>query len=241
MSLAAEDVLVAFGGMRALDRVRIEFGARDITGLIGPNGSGKSTLVNTLSGEIVPSFGRIRFAGHDITGMRADRIVRLGLARTYQIPRVPPQLTLEEVITVPLIYGRGAAHLMDGLSDAASIAELCGLAGLLKQRCGDLSVTDLRRLEIARALACGPSMILLDEIMAGLSHQDFGEVMGIIRRINASGIGVVIIEHIMRVITALCHRVVVLSSGTLLADGTAEAVLADKAVREAYLGRGVAA
>jgi branched-chain amino acid transport system ATP-binding protein len=239
-ALVIQAVVVAFGGLRALDGVSTRFAADEITGLIGPNGSGKSTLVNTMSGQIAPSGGTVGFGETDITGLRADRIVGLGLARTYQIPRMPPQLTVAEVLAVPLFYGRRTGRLR-GLDAPAPIAEFCGLAPLLDKRCADLSVTDLRRLEIARALACGPSMLLLDEVMAGLSHADSGAVMDVVRRVHAAGVGVVIIEHIMRVITALCHRVVVLNNGSLLAAGTPAAVLADPAVREAYLGKGFTA
>ena len=236
-ALDVQSVVVAFGGLRALDGISARFETSEITGLIGPNGSGKSTLVNTISGQIAPSSGSISFGDTTITGLRADRIVKLGLARTYQIPRMPPQLTVAEVLAVPLAYG-GRTHLLDGLDQPAPIAEFCGLGKLLDRRCGALSVTDLRRLEIARALACGPAMLLLDEVMAGLSHADSVDVMAVVQRVHEAGVGVVIIEHIMRVITTLCHRVVVLHNGSLLAAGTPADVLADPAVREAYLGKG---
>jgi branched-chain amino acid transport system ATP-binding protein len=239
-NLVVRELRVAFGGLFALDGVSAEFDASEITGLIGPNGSGKSTLVNTVSGQIPPTGGVVQFGDAVITAMRADRIVRHGLARTYQIPRVPPQLTIEEVIEVPLIYGRGAEHLPPGLSNARLVAEYCGLGRLLHRACARLSVTELRRLEIARALACGPTLLLLDEAMAGLSNEDSVEVMALVRSIHQAGVGIIIIEHVMRVITALCHRVIVLNNGRLLARGEPEAILADPAVREAYLGKGFA-
>lgn len=236
-TLSASSVVVAFGGLRALDGVDVDFAGDAITGLIGPNGSGKSTLVNAMSGQIHPRGGAIRFGEADITTTRADRIVRLGLARTYQIPRMPPQLSVEDVLAVPLRYGR-RGHLPQGLASPAAIAGFCGLGAMLHRPCAGLSVTELRRLEIARALACGPAMLLLDEVMAGLSHADSLEVMEVVRNVHAAGIGIVIIEHLMRVITALCHRVVVLNNGALLTAGTPAQVLADPAVREAYLGKG---
>jgi branched-chain amino acid transport system ATP-binding protein len=237
-ALAIKGLVVAFGGLRALDGFSATIDTKQITGLIGPNGSGKSTLVNTVSGQLRPSGGVIRLGDTVLTALRADRIVRHGLARTYQIPRVPPQLTVQEVIAVPIIYGRGPTHLLAGLSDAASVAEYCGLGRLLRRACAQLTVSDLRRLEIARALACGPSLLLLDEVMAGLSHDDSVEVMALIRRVHEGGVGVVIIEHVMRVIRTLCDRVIVLNNGRLLASGAPSAVLADPAVREAYLGKG---
>ena len=236
-----EHLVVTFGGLRALDNVTTEFAGDQITGLIGPNGSGKSTLVNALSGQLRPHGGRIWFGAGDTTGARPDRLVRRGLARTYQIPRMPPQLTVAEVISVPLMYGRGRDHLLPGLGDAATIAQFCGLGGLIGKTCAQLSVTDLRRLEIARAIACGPSVLLLDEVMAGLSHEDSITVTALVRQIHAAGVAVVIVEHVMRIITTLCDRVVVLNNGRLLASGVPQAVLADPTVREAYLGKGFAA
>ncbi len=238
--LSISDLTVAFGGLKALDGVSLSIQAGEITGLIGPNGSGKSTLVNTVSGQIRPRDGRVQLLNHDISGLRADQIVQQGLARTYQIPRVPPTLTVEEVLSVPLIYGRGGHYLLDGLRSAEAIAQFCGLGALFRRRCADLSVTDLRRLEIARALACAPTLLLLDEAMAGLSHEDSVEVMELVRRVHEQGISIVIIEHVMRVITNLCHHVIVLNNGRVLAAGAPATVLADPAVREAYLGKGFA-
>lgn len=238
--LSIRDLTVAFGGLKALDGVSLSIAAGEITGLIGPNGSGKSTLVNTVSGQLPVRGGRVHLEREDVTGRRPDLIVRSGLARTYQIPRVPPALTVEEVLSVPLLYAGRERHRLEGLDNAAAIAAFCGLGPLFRRRCGDLSVTDLRRLEIARALACAPKLLLLDEAMAGLSHEDSVDVMALIRDVHARGISIVIIEHLMRVITTLCHRVVVLNNGRLLAEGAPAAVLADGAVREAYLGMGFA-
>jgi branched-chain amino acid transport system ATP-binding protein len=170
--------------------------------------------------------------------MRSDRIVQLGLARTFQTPRFPPQLTVEEIVAVPLIYGRGAGLFLPGLRTAADVAGFCGLGTRRLVTCQNLTVTEMRRLEIARALACGPSVLLLDEVMAGLSHADSIEVMELIREVKRAGVTVVIIEHLMRVITSLCDDLIVLNNGKLLAHGSPSVVLADDAVREAYLGKG---
>jgi branched-chain amino acid transport system ATP-binding protein len=237
-AIEVESVVVAFGGLRALDSVSVAMESSRITGLIGPNGSGKSTLVNAISGQIPATAGTIRVGGRDVTRMRSDRIVQLGLARSFQIPRFPPQLTVEEIVAVPLIYGRGANHLLPELRTAADVAAFCGLGARRLTTCQNLTVTDMRRLEIARALACGPSVLLLDEVMAGLSHADSIEVMELVRKINRSGVTVVIIEHLMRVITTLCDDLIVLNNGKLLARGSPSVVLADDVVREAYLGKG---
>ncbi|TCT04824.1 ABC transporter ATP-binding protein [Paralcaligenes ureilyticus] len=237
-NLSVENVTVAFGGLKALNNVSIAFPGGQITGLIGPNGSGKSTMINTISGQLTPSAGSVRLGAQEINGLRSDQIAVMGLARTYQIPRVPPQLTVQEVISVPFSYVRRKSHLAPGIGDERSIAEFCGLSPVVMRRCGDLSITDLRRLEIARALACGPDVLLLDEVMAGLSHEDAHAVIEIVRRIHAAGVTVVIVEHVMSIIANLCDRVVVLNQGELLADGKPKDVLSAPSVREAYLGKG---
>ena len=238
LPLEVRDLSVAFGGLKALDGATLTFAAGGVTGLIGPNGSGKSTLVNTISGHICPSGGTVTLGGRDITGQRADRIAAFGIARTYQIPRVPRELTVREIISVPLLYVRPAVQRMPELSDEAGIAGFCGLSALLDRPAGLLSITDLRRLEIARALACGPQVLLLDEAMAGLSHQDAARMAETIRRVQKAGVTIVIIEHLMSVITSLCDAVVVLNQGRRLAAGAPADVLADPQVREAYLGKG---
>ena len=170
--------------------------------------------------------------------MRGDQIVRMGLARTYQIPRVPPQLTVREVIRVPLHFVDRSQHLPENLHDERAIARFCALEAVFDRRCGELTVPDLRRLEVARALACGPTVLLLDEVMAGLSRQDAATMTDVIRRVHAAGVTIIIIEHVMSVISALCQHVLVLNQGTLLASGAAREVLSDPIVREAYLGKG---
>jgi branched-chain amino acid transport system ATP-binding protein len=238
VGIGVKNVTVAFDGVKALDGVTIDIAGGAITGLIGPNGSGKSTLVNLISGQKRPSAGSVLLGSVAITGQRADRIVRLGVARTFQIPNVPRQLTIEEVISVPFFYVRRRGRLPENLRSAASIARFCGIKQDIGALCGELSVPDLRRLEIARALACGPSVLLLDEVMAGLSLDDAAQVIDLVRRLNAAGMTIVVIEHVMRIISELCHEVVVLNHGVLLAAGRPDAVLKDSKVGEAYLGRG---
>jgi branched-chain amino acid transport system ATP-binding protein len=240
MSLPLEirNLSVAFGGLKALNAASLTFAAGSVTGLIGPNGSGKSTLVNTISGQIRPNGGTVTLGARDITAKRADRICAFGLARTYQIPRVPRELSVREIISVPLQYVHPLVPRLPELSNEEDIAAFCGLAPLLDRSAGLLSITDLRRLEIARALACGPQVLLLDEAMAGLSHEDAVRVAETIRRVQAAGVTIVIIEHLMSIITSLCNAVVVLNHGQCLAAGAPGEVLADPRVREAYLGKG---
>jgi len=236
--LRVEGCTVAFGGLRAIENVTFDIPEGTITALIGPNGSGKSTFVNMVSGQIPPMAGRVLLGGRPITGLRPDRIVHRGLARTYQVPKVPKELTIEEVISVPLLYARSDRPLPPGVRNAADLARYCGLRPAVTTRCGQLSVSDLRRLEIARALACRPAMLLLDESMAGLSLEDTGQVMALVRGIHAAGVTVLVIEHVMRIIATLCQHAVVLNQGRLLAEGEPQRVLTDGQVREAYLGKG---
>lgn len=238
MQLSIKNLTVAFGGLKALDGVSLDFPAGQITGLIGPNGSGKSTMINTISGLLRPTSGEIRLGQQAIGTLRSDQIVGRGLARTFQIPKMPPQLTVREVISVPFSFVGRKNSLIAGLTDARCIARYFGLDAVYERRCADLSVTNLRRLEIARAIACGPSVLLLDEAMAGLSHEDAIEVSQVIQQIHEAGVTVVIVEHVMSIISTLCHGVVVLNQGQLLAHGKPTEVLSEPAVREAYLGKG---
>lgn len=238
-SLRTERCTVAFGGLKAVNDVTLEIPSGHITGLIGPNGSGKSTFVNMVSGQIPPATGAVLLDGRRIDALRPDRIVNLGLARTYQVPNVPKELTIGEVISVPLGYVRAATGApLPELKSERDIAAFCGLGLPIETPCGRLSVPDLRRLEIARAIACHPRVLLLDEAMAGLSFQDTEQVIGLIRHIHETGVTVVVIEHVMRIIARLCHHVVVLNNGSLLAQGAPHEILTDPDVREAYLGKG---
>jgi branched-chain amino acid transport system ATP-binding protein len=239
-SLSVANCTVAFGGLRAIDDLAATIPGGSITALIGPNGSGKSTFCNMVSGQIPPQSGSILLDGAEMAGLRTDRIVAAGLARTYQVPRVPKELTIGEVIGVPLRYARSPRSLPRGMSTAAELARFCGLAPPADTVCGALSISDLRRLEIARALACRPRMLLLDEAMAGLSLHDTEQVISLVREVHAAGITVVVIEHVMRIIASLCQHALVLNNGRLLAEGPPATVLRDPAVREAYLGKGFA-
>ena len=236
--LSVANCTVAFGGLKAIDNLTLTIPGGSITALIGPNGSGKSTFCNMVSGQIPPVSGQVLLDGATVTGLRTDRIVAAGLARTYQVPRVPKELTIGEVIGVPLRYVRSSRQLPRGMTSVAGLAGFCGLAPPLDTRCAELSISDLRRLEIARALACRPRVLLLDEAMAGLGHEDTEQVIALVREVHAAGITVVVIEHVMRIIASLCEHAIVLNNGRLLAQDTPAVVLRDPDVREAYLGKG---
>jgi branched-chain amino acid transport system ATP-binding protein len=239
-SLSVTNCTVSFGGLKAINDLTLTIPSDTITALIGPNGSGKSTFCNMVSGQIPPNAGRILLDGNSVIGLRADQIVAAGLARTYQVPRVPKELTIGEVIGVPLRYVRSDRALPRQMSTAADVARFCGLGLPLDTACAELSISDLRRLEIARALACRPRVLLLDEAMAGLSVADTEQVISLVREVHAVGITVVVIEHVMRIIAALCAHAIVLNNGQLLAEASPAVVLRDQAVREAYLGKGFA-
>jgi branched-chain amino acid transport system ATP-binding protein len=238
LSLRLHRAAVRFGGLRALTEVTVEFAPGAITGLIGPNGSGKSTLVNLVAGQVPPADGQVWLGDQDITAQRPGRIVSLGLARTYQVPSFPPELTVAEVIDVPLSYLSGRRHRLDDLNAVEAVARFCHLEHLLGTNCVHLPVADLRRLGIARALACAPDVLMLDEVMAGLSEQDSVRAVELVRQIHERGVTIVVIEHVMRVIADLCKTVVVLDHGTVLAQGEPQDVLRLPEVREAYLGKG---
>ncbi|MGJ4962719.1 branched-chain amino acid ABC transporter ATP-binding protein/permease [Bradyrhizobium sp. HKCCYLRH3061] len=232
--LIAETVGKSFGGLRAVDKVSLDVRAGEILGVIGPNGSGKTTLLNMLSGALVPSDGTIRFDGTVINGMAAHRIARLGLARTFQLVRVMPDLTVAENVAASALFRTrqtGAA--------AESIHELLalvGLDGMAEMLAGDLTYIDQKRLELARALALHPRVVLLDEWLAGLNPTELETGIGLIASLRDRGITIVMVEHVMDAIRALCDRCVVMSAGNVIARGTPGEVLADPTVITAYLG-----
>ncbi|WP_315802932.1 branched-chain amino acid ABC transporter ATP-binding protein/permease [Bradyrhizobium sp. SZCCHNS3002] len=232
--LIAETVGKSFGGLRAVDKVSLDVRAGEILGVIGPNGSGKTTLLNMLSGALVPSDGTIRFDGTVINGMAAHRIARLGLARTFQLVRVMPDLTVAENVAAAAVFRTrqtGAA--------AESIHELLalvGLDGMAEMLAGDLTYIDQKRLELARALALHPRVVLLDEWLAGLNPTELETGIGLIASLRDRGITIVMVEHVMDAIRALCDRCVVMSAGNVIARGTPGEVLADPTVITAYLG-----
>ncbi|MGJ4902713.1 ABC transporter permease subunit [Bradyrhizobium sp. HKCCYLS2058] len=232
--LIAETVGKSFGGLRAVDKVSLDVRAGEILGVIGPNGSGKTTLLNMLSGALVPSDGTIRFDGTVINGMAAHRIARLGLARTFQLVRVMPDLTVAENVAAAAVFRTrqtGAA--------AESIHELLalvGLGGVAEMLAGDLTYIDQKRLELARALALHPRVVLLDEWLAGLNPTELETGIGLIASLRDRGITIVMVEHVMDAIRALCDRCVVMSAGVVIARGTPGEVLADPTVITAYLG-----
>ena len=234
--LAIENLTKRFGGVVAIDQLGFTLEAGEILGLIGPNGAGKSTLFNLINGVFAADAGRVVFNGLDITGEPPYRIARLGLARTHQIVQPLANMTVLENCTVGACFGRENLSMARARVAARESAELVGLADRLDMPAAQLTIAGKKRLELARALAARPTLLLLDEVLAGLNPTEVEYMIGIIRRIRERGITILIIEHLMQAIMSLSDRIVVLNSGRRLAEGTPAAVANNPAVIEAYLG-----
>lgn len=225
-----------FGGLKAVDQVSFQIESGTIMGLLGPNGSGKTTLLNLISGFLAPSSGRIVFNEQNLAGARADKIARAGIARTFQLVRILPSLTLLENVMLPAVFGHRAHWGKDADRVARQALEHTGLGDRAEASAGDLNYIDQKRLELARALAAEPELLLLDEWLAGLNPTELQEGIQLISSLAGSGITIIMVEHIMEAVRALCPRCAVMNAGRLIADGETAEVLSDKAVIAAYLG-----
>jgi branched-chain amino acid transport system ATP-binding protein len=230
---------VAFGGLRAVQDVTLDVMPGTLSALIGPNGAGKTTLFALVSGFLRPDAGRVVFKGHDITGLAPHRIARAGMTRTFQIVQPFAAQTVRENIAV-------GAHLHEprrgaALAMADAVALRVGLSSQLDKPAGELTVAGRKRLELARALATRPALLLLDEVLAGLNPQEVADMIPTVRGIAAGGITVLMIEHVMQAVMNLAEHVWVLAQGQLIASGTPAEVTSDAGVIEAYLGHGAAA
>src|SRR2546427_4590974 len=228
----------AFGGVRALRDVSFHVREGEVLGVMGPNGSGKTTLFNLISGVLAPDAGGIRFRGRDVTGLPPHRITARGLARTFQHVRPFVGLTALENVLVGQYFGRQRVTGRPALAAADRLLARVGLAGKAAARAGTLTVVERKRLELARALATGPDLVLLDEFMAGLNPSETAGAMALIRDLRADGITVVLVEHIVWALLDLSDRIVVLSAGEKIADAPPAEVAADPGVVDADLGSG---
>jgi branched-chain amino acid transport system ATP-binding protein len=238
--LVASKVTKRFGGFVALDAVDLSVSAGERVGLIGPNGSGKSTLVNCIAGTLRNGGGSIRFDGKDLAALAPHRRIRLGIARSFQIPRPFASMTVEDNVCIPLLYAAGAqarSRPGDVAREAAAILGQVGLAEKAHHRSGELTQVDLRKLELARAIASRPKLLIADEALAGLSTGEVDDVLAILLGMKARGVAVIMIEHIMRAVMRFSERIAVLVAGRKVADGAPEAVLHDPEVERAYLGQ----
>jgi branched-chain amino acid transport system ATP-binding protein len=226
----------SFGGLRAVNGLSFTVCEREILGLIGPNGAGKSTVFNLINGVFAPDRGRVKFVGTDLTGEPPYRVARHGLARTHQIVQPLTDLTVLENCTVGACFGRENLPLHRARAVAREVAVFVGLEDRLAMPAAQLTIAGKKRLELARALAARPLLLLLDEVLAGLNPTEIERMLTIIRSIRERGVAILIIEHLMQAIMGLSDRIVVLNSGQKLAEGTPAEIANNAAVIEAYLG-----
>lgn len=225
-----------FGGLVAVNALSFEVHAGEVVGLLGPNGSGKTTAMNLVSGALAPSAGEVRFAGRRISGLPSHQIARLGVARTFQLVRVLGGMNCRDNVAAGLafrpggLHGRAAAHAAQQLLERVGLGAQAGLAA------SELTYIDQKRLELARALALAPKLLLLDEWLAGLNPTELQQGIALIAALRDEGMTVLMVEHVMDAVHALCSRCVVMNAGARIADGATRTVLSDPRVIEAYLG-----
>ena len=233
--LSARGLTKSFRGIKAVRDVSVDV-EEGITGLIGPNGAGKTTLFNLFTGYLKPDAGTITLAGRDVTSLPAHRVAAAGIARTFQVPRPFRDLSVRfNVATACLLKAGTRAKALDA---AGEMLERVSLAERADREAGELGIADLKRIELAKALALEPRVLLLDEVFSGLNPTEMDELVPVVRAVRDSGVTIVLVEHVLEVVMRLCGHVVVLDRGQIIASDTPEAVMEDAATIEAYLGVG---
>jgi branched-chain amino acid transport system ATP-binding protein len=233
--LSVDGVDKHFGGLAAVREISFDVQAGEVIGLMGPNGAGKTTLINVISGEYKPGSGTIKFKGNDITGLPPHKICHLGIGRTYQIPQPFAKLTVLQNIAVAAIYGRGLSKSA-AERGTAKILDIVGLSERKEMHAGDLEEISLKRLELARVLATDPTLLMIDEVAAGLTEVEIPPVLDLLKEIHEMGITIILIEHVMKVMMKAVDRIIVMDEGLKIAEGTPNEVMENKKVIEAYFG-----
>jgi branched-chain amino acid transport system ATP-binding protein len=234
--LELDGVTKRFGGLTAVNNVTFSVEEGEIFGLIGPNGAGKSTLLNCLAGALRPNSGTVRFNGKNTTGLSADKMCRLGIGRTFQIPRPFPRLSVLENVVVAASFGDPNAEHGMAADRALRMLQYVDFPRPVSTVAGHLNAVQLKRLDLARALASRPKLLFLDELASGLTPSELTTIAALLRKIRDDGVTIVMVEHVMRLILDLCENLAVLQYGELIAQGDAATVAQDEKVREAYLG-----